>query len=55
MGREVTDVPVLVLLGGFAEKDFKEEWKTIVDHWKLKISLKKKKGKSSPVKEKRNK
>lgn len=40
--RKVTDVSVLVLLGGFAEKDFKRERKTIVDHWKLKISLEKK-------------
>lgn len=41
--KEFTDVPVLVLLGGFAERDFKGEQKIIVDHWKLKMSLKKKK------------
>lgn len=43
MGRKITDVPVLALLGGFAGKDFNGEWKAVVDHWKLKISLKKKK------------
>lgn len=40
MGRRDTDVWGLVLPGDFV-KDFRVEWKTIFDHGKLKISLKK--------------